>query len=147
MNTQNVRVTINGEIASELMMNSLTASMLGVPVLMMTGDQMLCDWFHTKVPQAVTVPVSHGVGAGSVSIMPGEAVRRIRQGAEKALSLDTSVCMYPTSERYTVDITYRQHMVAKSKSWYPGATRVDDLTVRYESGSWFDVLVFFHFCL
>ena len=129
------------------MMNSLTASMLNVPVLMVCGDKMLCDWFHQKVPAAVTVPVSNGVGAGSVSIMPGEAVRRIRTGAEKALSLNSSDCMFPSYDHYVVEITYRQHMNAKSKAWYPGAKRVDDLTVRYESDNWFDVLVFFHFCL
>ena len=147
MNTENVRVTVNGETASELMINSLTASMLGVPVLMVTGDEMLCDWFHGKVPAAVTVPVSRGVGNGSVSIMPGEAVRRIRAGAERAMGLNAADCMYPTADHYVADITFRRHMNAKGKAWYPGAKRLDDLTVRYESDSWLDVLVFFHFCL
>ena len=129
------------------MINSLTASMLGVPVLMVTGDEMLCRWFHGKVPAAVTVPVSRGVGNGSVSIMPGEAVRRIRAGAEKAMTLEPAACMYPAASHYVADITFRKHMTAKGKAWYPGASRLDDLTVRYESDSWLDVLVFFHFCL
>lgn len=147
MNSGNVFVKVNDEDCSELMMNCLTASMLGVPVLMVTGDQQLCDWFHTKVPDAITVPVSQGIGTGSISIMPGEALRRIRAGAKKAMMLDRKACIYPTDAYYTVDICYREHPDARRYSWYPGARQLDSRTVRYESDNWFDVLTFFHFCL
>lgn len=149
MNTRNVEVRVNGEVCSELMMNSLTASMLGVPVLMVTGDQMLCEWFRSKVPGAVTVPVSRGVGNGSVSIMPGEAVRRIREGARDAARMDGSSCIFPTPAdgHYTVEIFYRQHFDARGNGWYPGAKQLDDRRVRFECDNWFDALTFFHFCL
>ena len=147
MNLQNISVKINGETASELMINSLTAAMFEVPVLMVSGDAELCDWFHSKVRKAVTVPVARGIGNGSMSIMPGEAVRRIRVGAEKAMELNAADCMFPTAENYVVEVVYRQHQQARSKSWYPGAAQLDERTVRYESKSWFDVLTFFHFCL
>ena len=149
MNTRNVYITVNGEVCSELMMNSLTAAMFGVPVLLAAGDEMLCEWFHTKVPQAVTVPVSHGVGNGSISIMPGEAVRRIREGAERAMALDGSACLFPTPKdgHYEVEIMYRQHFDARANSWYPGAKQVSDRTVRFACDSWMDALTFIHFCL
>lgn len=62
MNLQNNYVKINEETASELMINSLTASYYGVPVLMLTGDQMLCQWMNEACPGTLTVPVSHGAG-------------------------------------------------------------------------------------
>lgn len=147
MNTRNVYVKVNGETMSELMMNSLTAAMMGVPVLLVTGDRMLCEWFQGKVPAALTVPVSEGVGNGSISMQPDRAVGLIREAAEKAMALDRTACLYPTPERFDVEICYRQHFDARGASWYPGMRQIDDRTVRYESERWMDVLTMFHFCL
>ena len=147
MNTQNNYVKVNGEYCSELMMNSLTAAMFGVPVLMVTGDQMLCDWFKTKVPQAVTVPVSHGRGNGSISIHPDKAVRLIREGAAQAAQLDGASCMYPVPDHFVVEVNYKLHHKARGASWYPGASLKDTTTVVFESDRWMDVLTFFHYCL
>ena len=147
MNTRNISVTLNGERMSELMMNALTASMFRVPVLLVTGDKMLCDWFLTKVPGAVTVPVSEGVGNGSVSMHLDRAVELIREAAEKAVKLDPERCLYPMPNHFALEICYRQHFDARGASWYPGARQVDDRTVRYESDRWMDVLTFCHFCL
>jgi len=147
MNTQNISVKVNGEVCSELMMNSLTAAMFGVPVLMVTGDEMLCEWFHTKVPAAKTVPVSRGVGNGSVSIHPDKAVRLIREAAEEAQKLSREECMYPAPDHYCVEVSYREHQKARAASWYPGVKQVDGRTVMIESDNWMDVLTFFHYCL
>lgn len=145
-NTRNFTIRLNGEIMPELMSNSLTAAMFGVPVLMVTGDRMLCDWFHEKVPAAVAVPVSCGVGSGSVSIMPGEALRRIREGAQQAMTLEPASCMFPVPAHFCVEICYRDPQNARGNSWYPGARQTDSRTVVFESDNWMDVLTFFHFC-
>ena len=47
MNTRNNFVKINGVIASELMINSLTAAYIGVPVFCVCGDKGLCDWIQS----------------------------------------------------------------------------------------------------
>ena len=147
MNTRNISVTVNGETMSELMMNSLTAAMFGVPVLMVTGDRMLCDWFHEKVPAALTVPVSEGVGNGSVSMHPEKAIRLIREAAEKAMALDRAACLYPLPERFEVTVCYRQHFDARGASWYPGMRQLDDRTVAFSCERWMDALTMFHYCL
>lgn len=147
MNTENTLVQINGEDCSELMMNCMTAAMLKVPVLLVCGDQMLCDFIQSKIPGVKTVPVSCGLGNGSISIMPGEAVRRIRKAAEEAAAMDASGNVYPMPDHFTVDIHYRKHFNARAKSWYPGAKLVSQDTVRFECDDWFDALTFLHFCL
>lgn len=147
MNTQNNYVKVNGEYCSELMMNSLTAAMFGVPVLMVTGDKMLCEWFSTQVPAAVTVPVSYGIGNGSVSIHPDKAVKLICEGAEKAAKLNKADCMFPMPAYFEVEVNYKLHHKARSASWYPGARLSNSTTVIFESHDWMDVLTFFHFCL
>ena len=129
------------------MINSLTASMFGVPVLMVTGDRMLCEWYRTVNPAALTVPVSEGRGNGSISMHPDKAVRLIRQTAEKAAGLDRAACLYPTPDHFMVEVDYHKHAVARGRSFYPGARQKDERTVVYESDKWMDVLTFFHFCL
>lgn len=148
MNTRNISVKVNGEVMSELMMNSLTAAMLGVPVLMVSGDRMLCEWFNTKVPGAIVVPVSEGVGNGSISIHPEKALRRIRNAAEQAMAIeDPKSCLYPMPETFEVEITYREHYDARSASWYPGMRKTGERTVVYTCDKWMDALIMFHFCL
>ena len=147
MTTQNSSIKVNGEPMSELMMNSLTAAMEGVPVLMVTGDKMLCDWFHTKVPAALTVAVNEGRGDGVMAMHPDKAVRLIRETAEKAMQLDPAACMFPLPEHFKVEVSFRLHQKARSASWYPGVKQVDSRTVVFECDCWADALAFFHFCL
>ena len=82
MNRQNNFVRINGIIAPELMINSLTAAYLGVPVRLVTGDQGLCDWMHKFSPNTETVAVSEGHGRGSIAIHPKKALELIRDVLE-----------------------------------------------------------------
>ncbi len=147
MNTQNNHVKINGILAPELMLNSLTAAMLKVPVLMVTGDKMLCEWVKTMNPNILTVPVNEGLGNGSVSIHPALAVRRIRETAEKAMALDPKMCQFPLPDHFTVEINYKEHYLAYRNSFYPGCVQVDSRTVRYEADAYMDVLKFLLFCL
>lgn len=79
MNTRNNYVKINGIICPELMLNSLTASYLGVPVRLVTGDKGLCDWMKEMNPNIETVAVSEGCGRGSISIHPKKALRLIQK--------------------------------------------------------------------
>ena len=85
MNRQNNFVKINGVIASELMMNSLTAAYIGVPVYCVCGDKGLCEWIQSVNPNIEVVPVSEGTGNGSMSIHPDLAVRRIRETVRYAV--------------------------------------------------------------
>jgi D-amino peptidase len=147
MNTQNVYVKINGQLASELMINSLTAAMLKVPVLMVTGDRALCDWITSVNPNILTVPVNEGTGRGAISIHPNLAVKRIRETAQKAVTMDASLCMFPMPDHFTVEICYKEHATAFSNSFYPGCVQTDTRTVRFETDKYMEVLRFFHFCL
>ena len=87
MNRQNRYVRVNGTIAPELMINSLTAARFGVPVRLVTGDRGLCEWMHEQCPGTQTVAVSEGVGRGSISIHPDKAIRLIREAAEPEIEL------------------------------------------------------------
>lgn len=147
MNTQNMYIKINGEICSELMLNSMTAAYLGIPVYMVTGDKGLCDWMKTKCPGTTVVPVSEGFGAGSVSMHPSAAVKAIRENAEKALNADKKACMYPLPEHFNVEICFKKHMKASGAKWYPGCRQTGVYTVEFDADDYMDVLKFIYWVL
>ena len=147
MNTKNNYVKINGELCSELMLNSLTAAYLGIPVYMVTGDRGLCDWMKGKCPGTTVVPVSEGVGSGSISIHPDLAVDRIKEGAKKAFEADKKDCLFPLPEHFTVEISFKDHARATNGKWYPGCVQTGARTVQFEADDYMDVLKFIYWVL
>lgn len=139
MNTRNNFVKINGLIAPELMINSLTAAYLGVPVRLVTGDKGLCDWMKAINPNIETVAVSEGRGRGSISIHPNKALRLIREAACRAVKKPAADCMFPLPWHFKVEISFKDHYRAKAAS-YPGVWQTGPAEVAFEAGDYMDVL-------
>lgn len=147
MNTQIREIRINDMVTSELFMNSLMASYFGVPVRFLSGDEGLCNWMHEVCPGTVTVPVSKGVGNGSVSIHPALAVKKIRAGVEEAMALPAESCMFPLPETFHAEVFFKQHYQARRAGFYPGATQTGPYSVSFDSTDYFQVATFFSFVL
>ena len=147
MNTRNNYVKINGVIAPELMINSLTAAYLGVPVRLVTGDKGLCDWMKAMNPRIETVAVSEGRGRGSVSIHPNKALKLIREAACRAMQKDAAECMFPLPERFKVEISFKDHYRARNGSAYPGVKQTGPASVEFEADDWMDTLRMLNFVL
>lgn len=147
MNLGVTQMTINGMVGSELLINSLTAAYMGVPVYFLSGDEGLCRWMNEACPGTFTLPVSRGVGNGSVSIQPGLALKLIREGVEEALKRPREDCLFPLPEHFQVEVTYRQHFMAHRAGFYPGAKQAGPRTVTFSHNDYFQVLTFFAFVL
>jgi len=147
MNTDNVRVLINGVEASEFLINTYTAASVGVPVILLSGDRQLCDRATALDPRIAAVAVSEGIGNASVSINPRVAVSRIKEAAAGALRAAERAKPIALPERFEVDIEFRQHFRAYRGSFYPGAERVSPLTVRFACAKWLDALTFLFWVL
>ena len=147
MNLQNNYVRINGQIAPELLINSLTAAYMGVPVRLVTGDRGLCDWIRSLNPNIETVAVSEGRGGGSISIHPNKAVRLIREAAERAMGKPAGDCMFPLPDHFRVEIGFKKHQAARSGAAYPGVKQTGPYTVAYEAEDYMDVLKMLDFVL
>ena len=145
MNTRNNYVRINGMIAPELMINSLTAAYFGVPVRLVTGDRGLCEWMKAINPSIVTVAVSEGRGRGSISIHPNRALRLIREAACRAVKKNGADCMFPLPEHFKVEISFKDHFRAKNA--YPGVVQTGPAAVAFEADDWMDVLRMLDFVL
>ena len=147
MNTKNNYVKINGVIAPELMLNSLTAAYYGVPVRLVTGDKGLCDFIKEINPNIETVAVSEGCGRGSISIHPNKALRLIREAAKRAVQKDGKDCMFPLPEHFKVEIFFKEHFKAKMGAAYPGVKQTGAATVEFETDDYMEVLRMLNFVL
>ena len=147
MNTKNNYVKINGVIAPELMLNSLTAAYFGVPVRLVTGDKGLCDFIKGINPHIETVAVSEGRGRGSISIHPHKALRLIKEAAKRAMEKDGKDCMFPLPEHFHVEIFFKDHFRAKNGANYPGVKQVGPASIEYEADDYMDVLRMLDFVL
>ena len=147
MNTDAVEVLVNGEKASEFLINAYTAASFGVPILLLTGDRLICEEAARLNPRTGTVAVSEGIGNASVSINPRLAVERIRKAAAEALRGDPAACRLRLPERFELSIRFRAHHLAYRGSFYPGASQAGPNSVAFSARDWTEALRFMFFVL
>ncbi len=146
MNLRNEFVVLNGVRMSEFMMNAYTAGYYGVPVVFLSGDKALCDFAQELIPGITTVPVNEGRGGAVVSMHPDLAVKAIKDSAKKAVK-NAKNCLVTLPDFFEMTVRFREHQVAYSKSFYPGATLEDEKNVVFSSDDWFEMLRFSHFVI
>lgn len=146
MNLRNEYVILNGVKMSEFMMNAYTAGYYGVPVVFLSGDKALCDFAREFIPGITTVAVNEGRGGATVSLHPDVAVKAIKDGAKKAIK-NAKNCFVAMPDFFEMTVRFKEHQVAYSKSFYPGATLEDEKNVCFSSDDWFEMLRFSHFVL
>ncbi|MEU2403904.1 M55 family metallopeptidase [Streptomyces rubiginosohelvolus] len=76
----------------EIGLNAAMAGHLGVPVVLLSGDDAACAEAAALIPEAVTVPVKEALGmAAAVTLHPEEARDRLRRAAADAVSRRTEI--------------------------------------------------------
>lgn len=134
MNTNNNYMKVNGEKASEFVINSYLAADYGVPVVFLSGDKMLCDKAKEFNSGIETLAVKEGLGGATVSINPELACEFIKEGVINGLK-HIEKCKIEIPEKFEVEINYKEHKEAKHASFYPGVAQIDSHTVKYTAGS------------
>lgn len=79
-------VRLNGCPMGEIGLNAAMAGHVGVPVVLLSGDDAACAELDGLVPSAVTVAVKQALGyAAAVALHPAEARERLRPAAAEAV--------------------------------------------------------------
>ena len=73
-------------------------------------------------------------------------MERIRAGAEEAVK-KADRCRVHMPDHFESVIRFREHKLAYSKSFYPGARLEDGKNVCFDSDDWYEMLRYFHFVL
>lgn len=134
------KIIINGEIASELLINLYTASYFNVPVVCVTGDKGICDIAKKINSNITTIPVIEGMGGASMSINPNLAIRKIKEEVKNVLTSDYRKCLVTLPKNFDIKIRYKSFKQAYKASFYPNVELIDNQTISYKCDDYFEVL-------
>ena len=137
-------IDINGALSSEFLYNYYSSLYNGVPVVMVTGDQGLCESVKEIDPEIFTVPSNFGAGRSVTSPHPNVTIRQLEETAQKAVE-NRGRMKLDLPKKFETEVRFRHHHVARKGSYYPGARRVDDHTLAFDTNDYFAFLTFFMF--
>lgn len=133
-------VRVNGEPASEGKLNSLVAAEYGVPIVLVTGDDVTCADAAGYAPQAATAAVKDWVSRYSaVCRPPAVTALAIRAAAERGAKLaGRGEPVASGSLRVEVDVDAAQ--LAQAAAVVPTVQRTGERSVAYTSGTAWDMI-------
>lgn len=124
-------VQINGETASEGRMNALLAHEYGVPVVLVTGDDLTCVDATTYAPEAVGVAVKTCVDRyAAICLPPTVSAERITDGARRSLS-ESMVPAKGAADSYTYEVTFDATHFPALVTAVPSIEQTGDRTVAF----------------
>ena len=126
-------VQLNGELASEAMFYGAYAGALGVPVILLSGDDVAERSCGALFSGARFVRVKTALGQRAArSLAPSVACARVREAAGEAVRGCGSVAPYRVAEPCKVAFELTSPALADLCGIVPGARRIDARTVGFD---------------
>ncbi|MFC9585569.1 M55 family metallopeptidase [Streptomyces yangpuensis] len=131
-------VWLNGTRASEGLLNAHVVAEYGVPVILVTGDDLTCVDAAGYAPEAVTVAVKDHVSRyAAVCRTPARTAADIRAAAKEATALAVRYEPAPGGP-YTVELEFDAEHLAMSATVVPGVRRSGERRVAYTSATMYE---------
>ncbi len=140
MHTMVNKMMLNDMICSEYLLHTYAAAHFGVPVIMISGDKMICDWAESFNEGIVTAPMKEGLGDGVISLNRADALDLLKEKTIHAIG-NMDKCHVALPNSFDVNISYNTHMRALRASYYPGVKRIDSYKVSYTTDNIEDMLI------
>lgn len=128
------RVRLNGAPVGEAEINALVLAELGVPVGLVTGDDVICAVAERAFPGVVTVPVKTAVGRTAArSPHPSVARLAIQDGASRAVRSAAAGTIHPlpVPSELVLEADLRPSGAAELAALVPGTERAGAQTLRF----------------
>ncbi|MBT2380915.1 peptide ABC transporter substrate-binding protein [Streptomyces sp. CB00316] len=131
-------VWLNGARASEGLLNAQVTAEYGVPVVLVTGDDLTCVDAEGYAPEARKVAVKDHVSRyAAVCRTPARTAADIRTAARDATAL--AVRQTPvTGGTYTVELEFDAEHLAAAATVVPGVAPSGERRVAYTSGTMYE---------
>ncbi|MFI5922557.1 M55 family metallopeptidase [Streptomyces anulatus] len=124
MNGEILDVRVVGRSLGEIGLNAAMAGHLGVPVVLLSGDDAACAELNGLVPAAVTVPVKEALGmAAAVTLHPEEARDRLRRAAADAVSRRAEIPPLALTGTLDVEVDLASPHTIDLATLVPGVSR------------------------
>jgi D-amino peptidase len=140
------RIAINGTSMSEAGINAAIAADLGVPVVMITGDDAIVGESRQRFGPIEGVAVKRAIGFHSAATMTPEAAQSaIRQHAKIAVDRRGEMRPYKMARPLSLEVSFKNYRPVELLGYLPGIERIDSHTVRYAARDMGDVSKFIEF--
>lgn len=127
-------VWLDDEPAGELRLNAAMAGWHGVPVALVSGDDVLCGEARAWLGDVEAVEVKKALDKyAALSLHPAEAQRRLREGARRALGRLGELHPYRLEPPTTLRVSWSSTTVAAVCENVPGVKRTSARDVEYTS--------------
>lgn len=125
-------VRLNGEIASETRFNAALLGEWGIPVGLVSGDEILEEDVRSFLPGAEFVAVKKPFGAqAGLSLPPSVAREQIRNAASQAVRRARDLAPYRLTGPIEVEVSFAAAPSADGAEILPRSHRVDPYRVAY----------------
>ncbi|MFF0223639.1 M55 family metallopeptidase [Streptomyces sp. NPDC004629] len=126
MNDGILDVRVAGRSLGEIGLGAAMAGHLGVPVVLLSGDDSACAELGALVPSAVTVAVKQALGQGAaVALHPAEARDRLRRAAAEAVGGRARVAPLVLAGPLEVEVDLSAPFMVDLATLVPGVSRAD----------------------
>jgi D-amino peptidase len=140
-------VRLNGLRASEAMIYGAYAGALGVPIILLSGDDVTERSCAPLFSGAQFVCVKTALGQRAArALSPVQARARIRTGAEAAVRHATATHPYRLPEPYEIEFDLTSATLADVCATIPAAIRLSALTVRFRAETVIDAIRWMRVC-
>jgi D-amino peptidase len=129
-----IGLRLNGKPIGEVGLNAYWASVLGVPVILVVGDDKVAKEAQALLPEIETAIVKKGLSQFTAHHLPLDEARRvIRTAAERAMGRIPEIRGLPVLESYSLEIDFSLSEIAHLASFIPNVERIGSRTVRIMS--------------
>ena len=122
-------VKINGRVVGETALNALVAAHFGVPIVLVTGDQVTAREAREVLPDVECVTVKESITRYAANnLHPQVACERLREGAAHAIQGLTGHKPPPFEQPVHIEVTFLTADMAESATWLRGVELVSGQT-------------------
>ena len=129
-------VHLNGEPASEARFNAALAGQHGVPVALITGDDVICDETRAWLPHIETAVVKYALDRFTARCLPQPvALERIHDAARRAVERLGDMSPFVMASPIDLHMVFGDSSMAAAAGRIPGVERRGDRAIGYAASS------------
>lgn len=123
---------VNGVELTETSIIALAGARFGIPVIMVSGDDVLQEHVRALFPGAEYALVKRALSVRSAELLPVEVAHaNIERAAEAAIRKLGSLRPLFVGTPFNFELIYRNKTQADQAARYPGTTRINSITMGY----------------
>ncbi len=136
-------ITINGKIVGEAEINGYLAAYYNVPVILISGDDVLFNFSQKNFPKTQFVITKRAISRFSAELFPySQVVQNYSEAIERALDNIKNIPPLDLTPPFTIEITTNDTLITHLVAQIPGSTLVTGRKISYNSSDFREIYKF-----